>query len=217
MKIRRGGFCSSTDYFTEFIDAGNPLSESGKWLNGLADGLDWKDFQAIGGIACAGGTSSTSPPPFNDSVAQLKSSFLSLPANHYIEGKVLKAAGYAPSGTHELGLFVRLTVTAHSITGYESYMNQAGNHEVVEWNGALNDFTPIASGNIHTPSVPVDGDIVRLEARDSTISFYQNGILCSQVTNPDFATGQTGLQSYMDSTGTNASYGYYWIRTGLLL
>lgn len=206
----------SADFTTTFPLTENPISEGGKWLNGKTDGVGWQDFKTLNSLACAGAASSTLNPPYDDAVAQLKTSAIALPANHYISGVVKLASGYSPAGTHELGLFVRMTITANSVTGYEAYLGRGGAHTLVRWNGALNDFTPLAGGNISTPSVPADGDIVKLEASGSTINFYQNGILRTQFTDTTFTTGQTGLQSYMVSGGTPESYGYDSITTGAL-
>ena len=201
-------------FSTTFPDDENPIGAD--WLNGEADGLGWRNFKTIGGIACAAHTSADPTPPFDDAIAQVKSSVIALPANHYIEGIVKKVGGYNPGVTHELGLFVRFLISANSASGYEAYLNFSGNHTLVRWNGPLNDFTPLASGNISTPTTPDDLDVVRFEADGTTISFYQNGNLRTQVTDSDFATGQTGLQSFMVVGGTPESYGYYSITTGPL-
>jgi hypothetical protein len=207
---------AASSFFTTFPLTENPLSESGKWLNGATDGIVWQDFKTLNSLACAGHTSSTSPPPYDDAIAQLKTSAIALPVNHYIQGVVKRAGGYNPAGTHELGLFVRMTITANNVTGYEIYVSTSASHTLVRWNGALNDFTALASGNISAVTVPADGDIVRLEASGSRISFYQNGLLRTQVTDTNFATGQSGLQSYMVSGGTPESYGYDSITSGAL-
>lgn len=209
---------AATSYTTTFVSDENPLSETGKWLNGQTDGLDWRDFQISGGFGCAAHTSSEPPPPYDDSIAQLKTTVVALSANHYIQGVVHKASGYSPSGTHELGLFVRMAITAHGARGYEAYVNHLNNHTVVRWNGTVNDFTPLDGSNIRAIQVPADGDVVRMEASGSTISFYQNSILITQITDTTYTTGQVGLQSYLafGGGGTASSYSYSSIIAGNL-
>lgn len=206
----------TTAYTTGFSTTQNPLSENGIWLNGHTDGLVWQDFKALSGVACAGAASSTLNPPFDDAVAIVKSSAIALAANQYIQGVVRRAGGYSPGNTHELGLFVRGACTANNIRGYEAYLNHTGNHSVVRWNGPINDFTVLGGENISAVTTPADGDVVRLEATGTTINFYQNGLLRTQVTDSTWTNGQSGLQSYMIAGGTPESYGYDSITTGNL-
>lgn len=211
----------TTAYTTSFTTTENPLAEFGIWLNGRTDGLVWQDFKALSSVACAGAASSTVNPPYDDAIAQIKTSAIALSANQYIEGTVFRAGGYSPGNTHELGLFVRMAISANSARGYEAYLNHTGNHSVVRWNGPLNDFTVLGGENISSVTTPANGDLVRLEVTGQspniTINFWQNNNLRTQITGETvWGSGQSGLQSYMITGGTPESYGYDTITTGNL-
>lgn len=214
---RRAGWSpatASSDFTTSFSVTENPISQGSKWLNGADDGANWLNFKTLSGVACAGANSSTTPPPFNDSICQLKSSVIALPADHYVEAVVFRQVGYSPGNTHELGLFVRMSITNGVARGYEAYVNHSNNHTIVRWNGALNDFTSLAPAG--TPTVPVTGDVYRMEAQGSTIRFLQNGTLVSSVTDSTWTNGQTGMQSYLIAGGTAENYGFTSFKTGPL-
>lgn len=204
-----GSFAADFSLATE-----NPLSQSGRWLNGATDGLDWTDFQDTGAVACAAAFSSTSPPPYNDAIAILKTAAFACNADQYAEATVHVAPGYNPVGTHELGLFVRGTLTAHSMIAYEAYRGMGASHAVVYWPGPLNSFTPL--GFPGTPPVPQDGDIIRLEAQGTTIRYLVNSVLITSVTDSNIATGQPGMQSFVVSGGTLASHSLSSFRCGNL-
>lgn len=209
--LRSAAVVAPTSFSLTFSGTENPLSQGGKFDNGLAVGLDWNDFQAIGGIACAGGISADPAPPYNDSIAILKASAFACPNDQYAEQTIHFLDGYVPPGTHEHGLFIRATLTAHGMTGYEWYIGAGGASSIVRWEGALNSFTPIIDV---TPGLPAEDVVRKFTAVGTTISAYENGVLIAQGTDATYASGQTGLQSYMTTGGTPENYGTKIFRTG---
>lgn len=197
------GVSGGSQFATDFLISENPLSQGGIWKLGATDGLDWIDWQSTGSVACAAAFSADPAPPFNDAVAVLKTSGFTCNPDQFVEIVVHVVPGYSPPSTHELGVFVRANLSAHSMTGYESYVSIAGSHSLVRWNGALNDFSPFFSGS---PSPPAESYVHRLEAIGNVISFYQNGVLISSATDSNYPTGQPGMQSYVVSGGTFDSY-----------
>lgn len=174
---------ASLPFSTNFPATENPISQSGIWTNGAADGLDWHNIQTGGGLAYA--TAQPTPGHFDDNVACL--SGITFNANHYAQATIHLAGGY--SSGHEVELYVRMNISAHSVTGYEFYQGNGNQVEIVRWNGALDDFTVIATAN-HSPT---DGDVMRLEASGSTITAYINGSQVMQVTDTTWATGHAGM------------------------
>ena len=196
------------EFFTEFSGGDeNPLSEGSVWLNGLDDGTDWKNFQIVNGRGCGGDFSSSSPPPYNDSCALVKSSRYACPNDQFAEMEVYVSGGYGPSGTHELGLFVRAAMSSGTMRGYEAYLNIAGNFGIVEWNGPVSSFAYLSTTNHNGgPSAPSNGMVIRLEAQGTAIRYYQNGVLKASASDATWTSGQCGLQSYVVSGGTLGNY-----------
>jgi hypothetical protein len=213
LRIIRAPRNPAVGFSTTFAATENPLSQGGSWKLGATDGLDWLDWQSNGSVAYAAGFSADPAPPYNDAVALLKTSVFACTPNQFAEITVHVVPGYSPPSTHELGLFVRGNLSAHSMTGYESYLSIIASHTMVRWNGALNDFTPIYTGS---PNVPVEDYVHRMEAIGNVISFYQNGVLISGGTDNTYATGQPGMQSFVAAGGTPASYSVKSFRCGNL-
>jgi hypothetical protein len=165
---------AATYYETFFPGTEGVLSENGKWLNGGTDGLDWFDNQSAAGKAYATNIDSV-PGGTKDNVSQLKRSFLACTSNQFAEATIFKAGGYSGGVvTHEIEVFVNMTIAAHSTTGYELYLNIGGNHSLVRWDGAQNSFTPLASNNAGNGNMPAyaDGDVIRIERVGNTLNCY---------------------------------------------
>lgn len=184
----------------------NPISQGGKWDGGAAVGLDWLNFKTASGVACAGGASSSSPPPFNDSLAVLRSSVIALAADQYVSWIIHKAPGYTPPGTHELGGLLRFQLGPNVARGYEYYCGATGSSTLIRWNGPLNNFSTMGTTG-PGPVSPSDGDIMLFTAVGAVLTAYQNGSMVWTATDATWATGQGGLQSYAESTSTPTSYG----------
>jgi hypothetical protein len=162
-------------------------------LNGLTDGLDWNDLQSSPGKVFAAAFDSA-PGGVGDPTAQLNRSFLACTSNQFAEGTVFSTYGGSdPGSAHELEVRVNTTITAHSITGYEYYINCSGAATgLIRWNGALGDFTAFGSF-ISTATVPVEGDVLRIENDNGTLNCYQNGILRITGAESTFTGGNPGL------------------------
>jgi hypothetical protein len=170
-------------YTTNFPLTESPISEGGKWRSALAIGLDWTDVVSSGGVAYgtqSGG--SPSGPPYDDSVACLSG----FPPNHSASQTInINAAGDV-GFYHESEVWVRTSITAHSVTGYEMAYAWDGQYcGIAAWNGPLNDYTVLNDG---TPTgALVTGDILLGTVVGNTISFYRNGVLVAQAVDTRFS------------------------------
>ena len=175
------------NFTTTFATNGNPISEGGKWANGLADGIDWTDCQVITNILSATSAEVTTPP-FNDSIAHLKTSFRTFTPNQFAQGTVHRTAGYTTG--HEIELLLRFSITSHSASGYEVYWSTNGGINIVRWNGLINDFVTKTTAS---PGLANDGDIVRAEIVGSNITVKINGSVVLTDTDTTWTTGQPGV------------------------
>lgn len=181
-------------YTTNFPAAEDPISQGGIWIGGATVGLDWLDMKTSINQAYA---NAFDPDGVTDALAQLKRTYKAFAQNHYSEGTVFVTygGGGPPSVTHEIEVFCNMTITAHSVTGYECYVNFFNNHTLVRWNGAHNDFTPLASNNVSSFTAPVEGDVIRIQrmSNGTTINCYQNGILRTTADDTTYLGGNPGI------------------------
>lgn len=200
------GVGAPSSFITTFSATENPISEGAIWLNGLADGLDWQNCQTTGGILAATHLQA-SPPPFDDCIACLKTSFRTFNANQFAQGTAFRVPGY--TNQHEIELLLRFTISSHNAKGYEIYWTTAGLGAVniVRWNGALNDFTPLA--NVGT-ALAVSGDVLRAEIsgtvitvklNNSTILTFDDAANIIASGNPGVGNNPGGAPSDMTSYG----------------
>ena len=165
-------------YSTIFPTIETALSEGGVWRTGLAHGLDWTDPRVdANGARCT--QSGASPPPYNDSVACLVGAFgATQDATMTVRTVNQDSASFC-----ELEILLRFKITAHVARGYEILYDVARNYsDVVRWQGALNDFTPI----IHQTGLPTlaTGDRIRATVSGTnpvTFNVYRNGTLLYSV------------------------------------
>jgi hypothetical protein len=192
-------------YTTKFPLTENPISESGKWINGGTTGIDWGNVQTTPGHAF--GTVVSLGPPYNDSTAVLAAPW---PANQTAKATV-HTVNQTSGVYEEVELRLRTTITAHSITGYEFNFRCIADGsqyaQIVRWNGALNDFTYVDS---RTGPGLHDGDVVMATAVGSTLTTYINGTAIFSATDSTFATGHPGIGFYNQggTLGQNADYGF---------
>lgn len=208
--IRPRGSSIVGNFSTTFSATENPISESGHWLNGLANGLDWNDCQTSSGHLCATHTE-LSTPPFDDCNACINPAYRQFTPNQFAQGTFFRTPGYTAG--HEALLFVRHTITAHSAPGYEVYFttNGGGVANLVRWNGALNDFTgPLA--NAALGALPVTGDVARVEIVGTIITIKFNGstiITFDDAGASQINTGNPGIgNNPFDPTSTFFDYGW---------
>lgn len=220
-----------TDFFTNFLANEAPISESSKWLNGLADASDWMDVDttnAVDGVHRAVGHDVVSG--FNDPTAILKPSFRTFGNDQYVEGVIYKQAGYVPTGTyHEAELRLRTTLTAHSISGYEvlfAYNDPAiksDGYAVVKWRGGLGAFDTIIDQDGHIVPPIADGDVFRVELRGTVMKVFQNGVQLD--TDIDLtvagsltviASGNPGVGYFPQTAGGASKFGWRSFKAGNL-
>lgn len=202
-----GVAASLQSYTTTFSSTQNPISESGRWSNGAAVGLDWHNCASNGTLGFGHQTNAAN---FDDAIAIMTGTWA---ANHYAQGTVVNSFGGAISGSPEVEVHVRRAMSAHSATGYEFNMALSGATNgyvtIVRWNGALGDFTTLDQ---HTGSQykAVTGDVLKLTAVGTTITAYVNGVQVAQATDATFASGTPGMGFQCDANGDtdNTKFGF---------
>ena len=207
---------TTTLYSTNFNLTENPISEGGKWIDGKVVGLDWNDPRTVPGEAFASTLSGLGASRYDDSIAHLSTSFATFTPNQFSQGTVFKAAGYSPSGGHEVELLLRFQTTAHNARGYEVLWGIQGYIAIVRWNGALGDYTPLYDPGLGSISVPADGDVLRAEITGNTITVYKNGSLVASVSDSTYATGQPGMGFWPVDSSTPQNLGWKSYQAGNL-
>lgn len=192
-------------YSTAFPATQNPINQSGIWLNGFTDGLDWIDIQTTPGKMLAAAIDSA-VGGVQDGIANLKRSFLACDSNQYSQGVIFRQGGYS-GVSHECEVHCNQTISAHSATGYEAYWGIGNTHTLVRWNGAFGDFTALASGNVNASSDPADGDVIRIWRSGNTVYCSQNGVIISSAVDTTFMGGNPGLGNNPTTGSTIANYG----------
>lgn len=171
-------------YTTKFPLTESPISENGNWLNGGTDGLDWQNVNTSPSLAyCSVG----SPSGFDDPSAVLKGAW---GPDQFVTALVSTPTA-DPDFVQESEIRLRTTIAAHSITGYE-VLNSAGGAQIVRWNGALGDFTPLVTCS-GAGGFAVNGDTLSASIVGSTIRMYVNGTEILQCTDTTFTSGAPGM------------------------
>lgn len=204
---RRGGGADGApaSFSTTFPATENPISQGGKWRNGATDGLDWIDIQTTPGKMLAAAIDSAGGGVM-DGIAQLDRGFLACASNQYSRGTLFRQAGYT-GVSHEVEVHCNQTITAHSITGYESYAGIGNTHGLIRWNGPFGDFTPLAAGNISSTTEPAEDDVWEIHRIGNTLYCLQNGVLRTTAIDTTFMGGNPGLGNNPTSGATIANYG----------
>jgi hypothetical protein len=223
-----GGGGAGESYATDFNETENPISESGMWINGQADGVDWSDVKTSNGNAT--GTQDRLPDGVNlydDSVAVLNGLW---GPDQSVEA-VVHAANRTGSGAsgwggngfndciHEVELVLRGNITAHSIYLYEinfsSRIDGSAYTQIGKWTGARGTFNQGFLSQLSGPQYQVnDGDVVRASISGNTISVYLNNALIATATDTvdPIPQGSPGIGFYTNAgcTGTahNDDFGF---------
>jgi hypothetical protein len=192
-------------YETHFSLTENPVSEGGRWLNGQADGLDWKNVRTTPGLAF--GSDGSGTPHYDDPTAILSGSWS---PNQAVQGTVRTVNQRAGNIYEEVEIRLRSTVAPHRITGYEVMFrcNHDGTQYVnlARWNGPLGNFTLI--DGVRGPGL-FDGDTVKAMIVGNVISAYVNGNQVAQWIDDTFTTGNPGIGFYLDGApGLNGDFGF---------
>jgi chitodextrinase len=182
----------STSYTTNFPMAENPISEGGIWTNGgQPPALDFTNMQTTPGLAFG-----TMPPwsvNDNDSTALLTGVW---GPNQTVTATV-QAAGDFANGM-EIEIRLHSAFAGHSCTGYEITF-AAAYIEIVRWNGAINDFTVLASNT--SPNWSLPGAALKATISGSTIAAYINGVQVVTATDSTFPSGSPGMGAFISAGG----------------
>ena len=127
-----------------------PISQGGKWNNGLSFGSSWHNMQTVGG-KLIGATNMSGTSDFTDNVAQVKPSFFTCTDNQYAEATIWIDPTYAASATGSYTALVR-------------------------WNGPVSNFNALYDPGNGSIAAPATGDVMRVEIASQIITLYRNGV-----------------------------------------
>lgn len=198
----------SLPFITLFSTAETPITFGGFAKNGLADGLDWQNFNSDGTGIGYGAVVSTG---FDDCTITLQGYPSLSTTKQYVKGTVFRAGGFTPAGNPEIELRAFTTISAHSIVGYEMDWPFSGNLQPVYWNGAVGDFRTtgftLVSGT--NPSSPANGDVIEVYGEfgpKPTFTIKYNGVQQCVWRDDDVGAGGSGYPGLgaFALSGTNA-------------
>ena len=171
---------SANFYTTDFLLREKPISEDSRWLNGKADGLDWRNVRTIPGLAFL-----TRPnvDDYRDSTALLTGTW---GPDQYVR-TVVRIPTPATNFEMELEIRLRSSLSAHSCTGYEVL----GGSQIVRWNGPLGDFTILQDEGPYGRLQ--DGDVFEARMVGNVITVYINGLQVNRAVDGTFTTGNPGI------------------------
>src|SRR5262249_52236203 len=110
------------------------------------------------------------------------------------------------SCTHEVEILLRWADAAHNARGYECNMSFNGGYsQIVRWNGALGDFTPLARGSV--PALR-DGDTLKASVVGNRITIYLNDAPVVSTTDNTFPTGNPGVGFFRRNCGANTDFAF---------
>jgi hypothetical protein len=194
----------AANYQTSFPDTENPLSQSGEWTNGGTTGLDWNNCQSKPGFAFG-----TQPGTkiADDSICLMPGAWN---ANQSAQ-ITLKINSTSNASTELEEVWLRTTIAAHSLTGYEIFCSISPDNpflRISRWNGAKGDYTVLATAS----TTCVDGDVLKATVSGSTFTVYKNGTSKLIVTDSKFTSGAPGMGFYIrdvvsTAAAANAEFG----------
>jgi len=125
----------------------------------------------------------------------------------------VKSTNQNDSINEEVEIRLRSSISSSRCTGYEvlfsSRSSNAAYVQIVRWNGALGDFTYVASSGGSGCALH-NGDTVKATISGSTISAYINDVLILQGTDTTYSTGNPGMGFFLSGTGpsANSNFGF---------
>lgn len=186
----------------------NPISESGNWINGGIQGIQWTNVRTVNGEAI--GTmpgNGSGNAQYADSTAVLTGTW---GPDQTVQATVVCTNPQTSSSVFtEVELRLRTTITPNSITGYECNASVSANSnnfymQIVRWNGPVGSFTELDGREIQVQN----GDIIKATSVGSTITIYLNGLPQFSVNDSMFPTGNPGIGMFLQgAAGINANYG----------
>lgn len=195
---------SGATYSTNFPATENPISEGGKWLGGLKDGVVFKDVRTAGGRAFASGINNT----YDDSLAILN--LPNIPNDHFVEVTVYIAPGYQAPSSHEIELLLRGNIDRNANPYYAPLYEVlvpfgATNASIIYQNGKLGGWEELRqTGSGYDPLKT--GDVIRAQIVGSTISVLVNGRFATGATDTRHQTGKPGMGFFVRPGGTPENY-----------
>lgn len=204
----------SNTYSTTFPNTETPLSDSGKWVQGGAVGLDWGNINTVPGKAT--GSLVSNPPPYNDNNAALTGNW---GATQQGCGVVFIDPSLArDSHNYELEIHLNTTIIAHSDTGYEfnySLHTVAGGQPryagITRWDGAINVFHGLTEV-FGAPLVPQlnTGDTLCAYSAGGVLTFTVNGATIVTFNDSTYTAGAPGIGTYNHggASSDNALFGF---------
>jgi len=196
------------NYWTTFSLTEDPISESGRWINGGAIGLNWTNVSSSSGLAIGHQIGAS----YTDATAVL--------GGTWGPDQRVTAAVYATNPIdacyQEVEMRLRTVVSPLSITGYEvsykSSLTASAYLIIVRWNGLLGDFTVLLDTR-GTQFGVTTGDVVSATIAGNVITAYKNGVQMGQAVDNTFTSGSPGMGFNLENAapgcaGTNGNYGF---------
>lgn len=203
---------SPTDYVTTFGKTENPISESGRWINGGTTGLDWRDIRTTPGLAF--GTAPSASPPYDDPTAVLTGTWGPVQT---VEATVQITA---LSGVNqEVELRTLTTITANRIVGYEALFSITSNPyvEIMRWDGGttLPDFFSVTGGPVSGAQQLATGNRVKMTVSaagllSAFVDYGSGYVLICSGTDTTYQTGSPGMGFFQHAgpAGPLSGYGF---------
>lgn len=190
-------------YSTSFPLNEAPISESGNWLNGGTDGIDWYDVITGNGVAYG----AVSAGAYTDPTALLTGT--------WGRNQIAKAMVYSQRQTEkyyqEVEIRLRSTLEAHRCTGYEVFWRclQTRNAyaEIVRWNGKVGDWTSLQKNTGSQYGVK-DGDVVEASIVGDVIKGYVNGVEVISAVDSTYSGGSPGIGFNYGVGDANRDFGF---------
>lgn len=205
-------------YSTTFPGTANPILERGAWVCAKTTGIDWNDIRTTPTFAY--GTQSGSSGTFDDGVCAIQGTW----GATQVVSAIVSVTNPNATAFEELELWSRLSITPHSVKGYEANFRATRDGSqyigIVKWlgpfGGAGVQYTQLGSNcTLGTDGVPglFTGDVISLEVSGtSTVTLVAkvNGTTrCTQTdSSSPYTTGNPGMGHWYrinGATGTAAT------------
>jgi hypothetical protein len=195
-----GAQATAKTYTTSFPLTENPISESGMWINGQAEGLLWANCITTNNFVWGNDNRGVA---YADPTALLTGTWGS---NQTVTATVKVINQPTGNGCcSEIELRLRSMISANTNRGYEVlFSTYTGNDyvQIVTWHGPRGvegvgfDYVASTSGK----GAPVNGDVVSASISNSTIRAYKNNVLILTGVNTEWSAGNPGVGFYGDTT-----------------
>lgn len=183
-------------YSTTFSADEDPISESGSWVNGLADGTDWDDVRTTNGLAH--GQMVSGSKTYADSYCILTANYL---PDQEAGGTIMRGS-ITDTWWPEVEIRLRGTISDKWFIGYEiGYSMKAASAYIIcvkflgPYGGEEYSWQYLLSNTSMDPLV--DGDTIKATIVGDTISIYTNDVLFTTVVDPfPVSEGSPGFGFY---------------------